>query len=418
MAPVNDHIGPEFRAAFPTWDAFTAYVASRATTPEYDPARALHQIVAADFGQRLEAAGDHEWVLMGSLTLPGRASTEHPPRGFGQWTPGAGVDPVYRAARRANDLDMSALDLARPDAAEEERIYGPTIAGEIEQITSATDERGIGLGGLVRYSVEGSLTTSPNVKGVVKAQPVDPRYGPNSTVPVGDPILLTIDIKPPRKVAPTTAPLRSSRPVVAVDIPGMRPYLPLLHPTINQLADKVTALVGPAVSLRHLPGGPHHRYKDLFDITYMLNTAAIQAGPMRHAVLNNWGMSARLGITDLPEPYQIYGTAPGQPAIPWEEMTEQMRQKQPELRMYPSFSEMSRQLSEFADGLKHARPEDVWRPGQGWTRGPVATRDSTVNLRKAVRRGTARGTGRRPSGPDAPRNRRNPGEGGPPRSTL
>jgi hypothetical protein len=73
-------------------------------------------------------------------------------------------------------------------------------AGETTQA-----ERGLGLGGLVRYSADVRVYDNGKIMEVIVAQPIDPRYGPDQARPVDDPIGLEIDIKPPDWVCMSSA---------------------------------------------------------------------------------------------------------------------------------------------------------------------------------------------------------------------
>ncbi|WP_406475704.1 nucleotidyl transferase AbiEii/AbiGii toxin family protein [Streptomyces sp. NBC_01615] len=368
----NAHITEQFREAFGSWSQFRQFVSERAATPEFDTDRALHQILTADFAARLTAASPHDWLLFGSLALPVRPSPED------LWpsdlTPvqETRVHPAYVMARSAFDLDLSALDVTDPDPETAVREFGRQMSEAVHAVTATADgrdpERAIGLGGLVHYTADVTIHPTGKLMGVIIAQPIDPRYGPTARIPVDDPIALEIDIKPPNRVRLFGPPQPAHRSVVGLDIPGFAPVTPAVYPTASQLADKITMISGPPPqSARRTASGPWHRYKDVFDIHYMIRTSRVDAEQLREAVrVNN---QERFGWEELPRPFRAYGqeVTAGEKPIPWHEASEALRAEQAQLAGYPQFTQMQETVSAFVAELEIARPGSTWVPGQGWT---------------------------------------------------
>ncbi|MER6314445.1 nucleotidyl transferase AbiEii/AbiGii toxin family protein [Streptomyces sp. NPDC001581] len=368
----NAHVGAQFREAFDTWAQFRQYVAERTPTAEFNADRALHQILSADFAARLIAANPHEWILFGSLALPVRPlPTDSWPNDLAP-AQETGVHPAYVMARSAFDLDLSALDVTHPDPETAAREFGQRMAEAVASVTVAADgsdpERGIGLGGLIRYTADVSIHPTGKLMGVIIAQPIDPTFGTVAPVAVDDPITLEIDMKPPNRVRLFGAPEQAQRSVVALEMPGFAPAMPAIYPAVSQLADKITIISGaPRVSARGIPSGPWHRYKDIFDIYYMIKTSRVDADEMREGIrVNNLAQSGR---EDLPSPFRAYGQEPpaGEKAIPWHEACEAMRAEHPQLAGYPQFAAMENAVGAFVSGLETAPSGSTWVPGQGWT---------------------------------------------------
>ncbi|WP_433717409.1 hypothetical protein ACQP2U_43500 (plasmid) [Nocardia sp. CA-084685] len=354
------HIGSDFIEAFPTWPHFHRFIDDHAAPPEVGSDRILHQVLAADFAQRLAAVEPHDWVLLGSLSLPARpVDTKWP-----TVTISSPLDPAYIVARAAFDLDLSARDLDDRDPEQAATLFSTTVARLLDHVAADDPDvlttRGLGLGGLVRYSIA-HRTVHPNgtTMGVVVAQPRDTHLGPHMTVPVDDPINIEFDIKPPVKVGFEGPSEPSLRPVVAITFPGMKPYTPDLLPTAHQLATKICMLSGPPSTSRIIGAGPWHRYKDLFDCYYLIRNCRFDAQGMREAIRTNQNL-ARFGRTDLPDPYRLYPGDPGSDPIPWLQGVELLRSTHPELRDYPAFPELEATITEFVAALRSCGPTAVW----------------------------------------------------------
>lgn len=360
------HLTPEFAANFPTWQRFWDYLDRHAAPPEVSTDRIVHQVLAADFAQRLAAVEPHDWVLLGSMSLPGRPDSMTWPTA----TASASLDPAHVVARAAFDLDMSARDLDDPDPQRAGALYGATVRGLISQVAAVDPDpgnvQGLGLGGLVRYSIAHHKVRPDGTNmGIVLAQPRETHLGPESTVVADDPISLEFDLKPPVKVGFVGPAQQSLRPLVAITIPGMAPYTPSLLPTHHQLAAKICILTGPPASSRDHGPGPWHRYKDLFDCYYMIRNCRLDAQEMRSAIRSNQNL-ARFGVTDLPDPYRLYPGEPGEDRrIPWRAGIARLRATHPELDSYPSFDEMVGTIADFVAGLRRAGPAAVWE-NQRW----------------------------------------------------
>lgn len=305
------HLTSDFAAAFPAWGDLRYYIDRHQALPELGTHRLLQQILSADFAQRLAAVEAHDWLLMGSLSLPPRAADD-------RWRADVrrdGVHPSYTTARAAFDLDLCARDLTDADPEQAARLYGTTVERLVKTVAAPTEEpgtaHGLGLGGLVRYSIS-HLTVHPNgqIMGVVSAQPRDTHLAFRTTIPVDDPIGVESDIKPPAKARFDGPAESSQRSMVAIEVPGMAVYRPALFPTANQLADKICLLAGPPASMRpNSPTGPWHRYKDLLDCYYLIQYSRIRVADMQTALTSNWNL-ARTGLSELPTPYRVYGNGP------------------------------------------------------------------------------------------------------------
>ncbi|MDQ1051999.1 hypothetical protein [Streptomyces sp. V4I2] len=371
-AESSGHIGSPFRDAFPHWQDFRQMIESGAPYQEFDVRRALQQVLMSDLAHRLTIDAEHSWLLIGSLALPTRPAADV------SWPDDFRVPEIsdipqpYVMPRSAFDLDLSATAVTDSDPVVAASRYREVVEGAVRRVGAPPDHtgtpHGIGLGGLVRYTV-GELNIFPNgqVMGIVTAQPVDPRYGPRRTPPVDDPIPIEIDIKPPAKVAVTGGPDRAQRPVTAIDIPGFTPFQPLLNPVVNQLADKLVLLTGKPRGLRKTPTGPWHRYKDVYDAYFILKTCHIDADQMREAVDNNWNLAA-MGMERIPVPYRFYGQDDGgtEPRVPWKEGLDALQRGSPQLERYPGWDEMRGTLSQFVDGLASTSSGSSWTPGEGW----------------------------------------------------
>jgi hypothetical protein len=92
---------------------------------------------------------------------------------------------------------------------------------------------------------------------------------------------------------------------------------------------------------------------------------------MRKAIDSNWNLE-RLGLNQLPKPYQVYGSGPGEPAIPWQAECDRLRASYPQLQRYPRFAEMNRLVGAFIDGLTTTPPGATWSPERGWVQGSSA----------------------------------------------
>ncbi|ORT46517.1 nucleotidyl transferase AbiEii/AbiGii toxin family protein, partial [Frankia sp. KB5] len=361
----DSHIGPEFREAFPSWSEFRSYVTDRARAAEFNADRALHQILTGDFAARLMNRTPHDWIIFGSLALPSRPATDFSwPADFLPAQPNE-IHPAYVMARSAFDLDLCALDITES--------YGVHVKQAVDAVTvnagdTARAERGLGLGGLVRYSADVRVYDSGKIMGVIVAQPIDPRYGPGQARPVDDPIGLEIDIKPPDRVPLFGPAHHAERSIVGIAVPGLAPVTPMMYPTASQLADKISMLSGPAPgSSRQVAPGPRHRYKDLFDIHYMIRTCSVEARHMREALeVNN---QVRFGRDGLPHPYHVYGAGrrPGELDVPWRSAVNTFKADQPQLARYPDFDAMERAAAGFVAELTTASPTSTWAPGRGWS---------------------------------------------------
>jgi len=373
----DDHFSADFRVEFPTWHDLRRHVSSIANHPEFDERRALHQILAADFAARLPSVDNGEWMLFGSLSLPTRV-----PLGW-EWPealappPGHAVDMAYLAPRTAFDLDLCALGIAEggpsdPEAAA--RHYGERVNATLHEVASPSEQpgtlQGLGLGGLVRY-IAGDLRIFDNgqVMGVITAQPVDTRHSLRYVPPIDDPIQIEIDVKPRSKVVFSGKPEDPQRPITGISLPGFSPPALPLYPTANQFADKACLLVGPPVSMRTATAAPWHRYKDLFDLYFIVQSHPMDGTKLREALETNWNLG-RAGITRIPAPYRLYGdrSRPGEPPVPWNEGCERLRSGVAQLqRWYPDFKGLRDSVSAYIDQLPGVNQASQWHPSQGWT---------------------------------------------------
>ncbi|MFE4634807.1 hypothetical protein ACFRJ1_15715 [Streptomyces sp. NPDC056773] len=364
-------------------------MAAQARYPEFGEQRALQQLLMSDLAHRITANHDLGWLLIGSLTWPARPVEDGWPADFR--APGIGdVPQPYVMARSAFDLDLCASAVTDPNPDQAAREYRQVVEGELRRVAAAPGHvgtaHGIGFGGLVRYTA-GSLNVFPNgqVMGVVMAQPIDPRFGPRRTPPVDDPIPIEIDIKPPSKVIVTGGPDTALRPVAALRLQGFTPFQPLMNPAVNALADKLVLLTGAPAGLREGPDGPWHRYKDIYDAYFVVETCHLDADRMREAVNKNWNL-ARMGIDRVSVPYRFYGQdASGpEPAVPWKEGMQALRDRSPQLDRYPSWEHMRDRLGTFMDSVQSAPSGSTWIPGQGWK----------AQLSRAAGEGDQQGSGR------------------------
>ncbi|WP_331758870.1 hypothetical protein OH782_42490 (plasmid) [Streptomyces sp. NBC_01544] len=403
-----EHLDGTFREAFPQWRDFRQMVADRARYPEFNEQRALQQVLMSDLAHRITADQDLGWLLIGSLALPARPAGNSWPADFG--VPGVtDIPQQYLMPRSAFDLDLCASAVTDPNPDRAAQLYRGAVEGAVRRVAAPPDHagtaHGIGLGGLVRYTV-GDLNVFPNgqVMGIVTAQPVDPRFGPRHTPVVDDPIPIEIDIKPPAKVTVTGGPDAAQRPITALDVPGFTPFQPLLNPAVNQLADKLVLLTGKPRGLREAPAGPWHRYKDVFDAYFMLQTCQIDADHMREAVNSNWNLGP-MGMDRVPAPYRFYGqdaTGSG-PVVPWKEGLDGLRVGSPQLHQYPDWDQIREKLGAFMDSLPTAPSGSVWTPGQGWavqhsrSAAEAAQQDRTPRISASAARSRSTTT------PDGPR---------------
>lgn len=343
------HIGVEFQDAFASWSQLRSFVAERAETPGFDTGRALAQLVMTDVAQRITAEPVGGWVLRGSLSLPGRAGDDPLPR---VWqSPQARIDPRYVRARPAFDLDLCATVDGLDLAAAFDRVTGTTRAYR------AGD--GVGLGGLVHYTAVGlRQLDNGRVVAELTAQPIDPRRSRRHPIPVADPITFQVDLYPRSLAGFTGDPDASNRPTLAIQMPGFADYRPPLYPTVNQLADKLWTPVGPHTN------PPWHRYKDLFDLYYLIHTCRFRLVDLRQALETNPNR-AKAGLDRLPVPYRLYQD----PAGPtWQDRYEQMRAQHPALAAYPPFAEAMAGISKFVRGIDAGPVDRIWLPAGQWVR--------------------------------------------------
>jgi hypothetical protein len=365
------HLQGAFREAFPQWRDFRHAVAARARYPEFNERRALQQVLMSDLAHRITSDQDLGWLLIGSLALPTRPAEGDWPDEFR--VPGiTDIPQEYVMPRSAFDLDLCASAVTDPDPGRAAALYREAVEGAVRRVAAPSGHtgtaHGIGLGGLVRYTA-GELNIFPNgqVMGIVTAQPVDPRFGPRHTPAVDDPIPIEIDIKPPAKVAVTGNPDLAHRPITALELPGLAPFQPPLNPAVNQLADKLVLLTGKPRGLRGEGDRPWHRYKDVYDAYFMLQTCRIDADHLREAVSNNWNLGP-MGMDRVPVPYRFYGQdgSGPEPVVPWKEGLDGLRVGSPQLHQYPDWDQIREKLGAFMDSLPTAPSGSVWTPGQGW----------------------------------------------------
>lgn len=405
----DEHVGPEFDSEFPTWQEFRSFVADRARFPAFDVDRAMQQVLKTDLLARLDQ-GRGEWILKDSVGLPLRPPQDLPwPADFHA----AGTEeihPAYVMPRAAFDLDLYARAIAEGSASTPDP--GPEYARQVQRSLHAVlapersaGENGLGLGGLVHYSLSGPLRVWNNgqVMGTITAQPVDRRFGARGLRPVDDPISLEIDVKPPAKIQFSGPPETGQRDLIAFPIPGFRPTRPLLHPLANQTADKACTLTGPPLGLRGQVGA-WHRYKDLFDLYFIARTCRVDGDMLREAVEHNWNWQ-RIGH-GMPFPYHVFGRKPGpaeEPEVPWRDACEQLRASQAQLAAYPEFPAMIDAVGAFVDGLREAQGA-MWVPGQGWTRQPrQAAARAAQNLARRPTASPTQPTLGIPNSPQTPR---------------
>jgi hypothetical protein len=392
------HIADAFREEFPSWQDFRAFVASTARYPEFNERRALQQVLMVDLAQRIMSSNHHEWILIGSLALPARVPTALTWPDTFRASSIPDVEAAYVMPRSAFDLDLCAISVndANPQVAADSYRREVLVALEnvADPMAPSGNGRGIGLGGLIRYSYSpDDLRVYPNgqVMGIITAQPVDPRFGARYISAVDDSIAIEIDVKPPIKVTVTGSPDASERNIVGVDVPGFAPFLPMLNPTVNQLADKILIPTGKPQGLRNMPHGPWHRYKDVFDAYFMLQTSRVGADAMREAVTHTL---ARMGVQSAPIPYRVYGQDESgpEPVVPWKEGIEGLRKGSAQLQYYPSWEGMRTAISEFMESLPHAPKGSTWVPDRGWSN----ERAASLQTDAANARSTSVGPGNAP----------------------
>ncbi|WP_350279221.1 nucleotidyl transferase AbiEii/AbiGii toxin family protein [Kribbella sp. HUAS MG21] len=391
MDKFTDHVGPEFRTAFPKWADLNLYLAQRAT-PEFPLQRARQQLIMGDLLSRMNGMTD-DWHVVGSLTLHCRPDpADGWPDGFRpEHSP---VDPVYVMPRAAYDLDLYNARLL--DAPPDE--YEAATVARIQAVAPSRQQRldgAVGLGGLVRYSSRRIEGGEPgHTVFWVSAQPVDDRRGALGTFGVGSPVEFEVDVKAPRMIKQAGPPERSLRSIVGTELPGVRPIMPYLAPKANQLVDKtVTVAIQPPI----VDGQPQPRFKDLWDTHYLLRTCQFERTQVERALAQNWHWEDH-DATGLPEPYRLWGDAPlreGEIAVAWEHGVERFRGREPQLQRYPSHEQMTGLLREFADGIRDPSNE-LWLPSAGWQQSP--RQEAVDQLGRAfVPEGAAAGTPLRPS---------------------
>jgi hypothetical protein len=367
------HIHPELRDTFSTWRDLRAFVESHATSPGFHTERALRQLLSVDLAHRLARSADYGWVVRGSLALPAR-----PPPGIalpehvlasGQ---GTEIDPFYVMARPLNDIDLCARSI--PDAPAVQEPTAPVahadrlaavIGDVVDTGPSPETDRGVGLGGLVHYGTD-DLRTLLDGRAVatVIAQPVDPRRVAELT-PVDDSVAIQVDLSPPGAAAFEGQPERAHRSTLALDIPGFDEHRPDLYPTANQLSDKLCTISAPYGTAE--PPPTWHRYKDLPDVQYLIDTCPIDAGQLRRAVEVNPKL-AQFGRRELPSPFQPYGLRPGQGgvAVSWREGYERKRAESPALAGYRDFDDAVAWVGGFVDEWSAGDDDRIWLPAHGW----------------------------------------------------
>ncbi|MEU8024687.1 nucleotidyl transferase AbiEii/AbiGii toxin family protein [Micromonospora haikouensis] len=377
--PLSGHIGADFRTAFPTWADLRHHVAACADILEFDTARGLQHLLKADVASRFHEVPGVDWMLYGSTGLPARV----PPGTRTSLGPSAsGVDAAYVMTRSAFDVDLALVgdegrDGDRHHLTERLAAALQTVAApEAEPGTAA----GIGLGGLVRYSISAMRIVPDNGKvyGQITAQPINPRYGVLRPPAVDNPLTIEVDLSPYKAV--TQPPEVAQRPVLGLQVPGFQPLTPLLTPNADAMADKICNLAGVPRSSRNADRPPDfHRYKDLFDIYYMIETCPFSAGELRRATEQNHNMP-RIGLQRLPVPYQLF-REPGAGTLtplPWAREYEVLRQGSLQLRHYPPFAQMRERVGSFADALAAAPDDAVWNPSRGWQTLPQQRRSAAL----------------------------------------
>ncbi|MDT5025415.1 MAG: hypothetical protein QOE61_1841 [Micromonosporaceae bacterium] len=352
------HIGPAFRDTFATWPDLIGFLHTHADTPEFDVDRALHQLVMTDIAARLVQAEPFGWGPARLVSAPRSTGATHrkPP----------GVAPVYATARPAFDVDLCATVIPAatdPDGTVDLRVATRELRHAAEHVIDVTADarpgHGVGLGGLVHYSSADLRELRPGrVVAQVTAQPIDPRSSSSAHyVPVDDPITVHVDVSPPGAAAFPGPPEPAQRSLLAITIPGFAPFRPDLYPTTSQVADKLTALVVPHIN------PPWHRFKDLFDLHYLISLCDLDTGRVRAAIGTNPNL-VRNDLIDLPQPYRLHGHLPGagEPAVAWRSKYEQLRAGHPALAGYPPFGDVLAEIVEFRDGLAHATGGSSWDP--------------------------------------------------------
>jgi hypothetical protein len=340
------HIGPGFGANFATWGALRNYLADWASQPGYDLDRAIHQLLMTDLAARLCAQPGFDWVLRGSLALPTRPDREQGQVG--------GVDPVYSGARPAFDVDLCAQQLptdASPGALLSVALQVMNRTGDVRLGT------GIGLGGLVDYQTNDLRQLGDGrVVGQVTAQPIDPvRSSAAHRIPVDDQATINVDLSPPGAAVFAGRPEVAKRPTMAIPVPGFQPFVPDLHPTASQIADKITAIVAPHTN------PPWHRYKDVFDLVYLVSGCTVPVDPLRAAIAGHKNLT-RAGLADLPDPFRLYGYARGGGEVDWQYKYEKMRRDMPALADYPPFEVSLAEVTAFVVAMRHAPAGYSWSP--------------------------------------------------------
>lgn len=392
MDAFTDHIGPEFRAAFPKWADLNLYLAQR-STPEFPLRRARQQLIMGDLLSRINGTTD-DWHLVGSVTLHGRPDpADGWPDGFRpEQSP---VHPAYVMARAAYDLDLYNARLLDAPVDEYETATVSRIQAVAPPRRSGPDG-GVGLGGLVRYQSRQIEGGEPgHTVFWVSAQPVDDRRAPLGLYGVGEPVEFEVDVKAPRMIKQAGPPERSLRSMIGTEFPGVRPITPYLAPKANQLADKtVTVAIEPPI----VNGQPQPRFKDLWDTHYMLRTCQFDRAQVELALSQNWNWEAH-DVSGLPHPYRLWGDAPlreGEIAVAWEHGVERLRGREPQLQLYPRHEEMAGLLREFADGVRDPSNE-LWLPSGGWQKS--ARQEVADQLGRAFVPEAAASTPQRPSDP-------------------
>jgi hypothetical protein len=365
--PFSAHIDENFRAAFPTWADLRHHVTARADIPEFNTARGLQHLLKADVASRFHQVPGVDWMLYGSTGLPARVP---PGTRTSLGRSARGVDTVYVMTRSAFDVDLALVGDEGRDG--DRRHLTARLAAALQTVAAPEAEpgtsEGIGLGGLVRYSISTMRRVPENGKvyGQITAQPIDPRYGVLRAPAVDDPLTVEVDLSTYKAV--TQPPVVAQRPVLGLEIPGFQPLTPLLTPTADAMADKICNLAGVPRSSRNADRPPDfHRYKDLFDIYYMIEACPFEAGQLQQATEQNHNMP-RIGLQRLPVPYQLFREqgAGGLVPLPWAKEYEALRQGFVQLRHYPAFAQMRARIGSFADGLAAAPGDAVWDPGRGW----------------------------------------------------
>jgi hypothetical protein len=361
------HIDAEFRQAYPTWADLRQHVGQLARIPEFDLDRGLHHLLKIDLASRLHQVPGHQWMLYGSTGLPARVPPDASiPAGFGPAT--GGIDPVYVMTRSAFDLDLAQLGDAGREGDREQHGQRLLTAMQAVAAPESGTPAGVGLGGLVRYSIADARVVPElgKVYAQITAVPIDARYGVRRARQVDDALTIEVDLSPYKAV---THPVeRARRSLLGFEVAGFRPVVPYLTPTVDAMADKICNLAGPPRSSRTQRPPDFHRYKDLFDIGYLISTCPFDADQLRAAIRANHNMP-RIGLSDLPVPYALYrehATAT-MSALPWAREYQRLRQSSPQLLHYPDFTQLRARIGEFFDDLANAPGGASWQPQRGWT---------------------------------------------------